>query len=71
MFRYKVFPNLFWGVGTNAPDSAQENYNQTEIMLSVALDSLPFTKVFHDTVCISYQNHKGTDHYGLLFVHHA
>ena len=41
-FRYKVFPNLFWGIGPDSEDSAQENYNQTEISLSAAfLKRLP------------------------------
>ena len=41
-FRYKVFPYLFWGIGPDTPDSAEENYNQTEISVTAAfLKSLP------------------------------
>lgn len=35
-FRYKVFPNLFWGIGPSSVDSEEENYNQTEISFSAA-----------------------------------
>jgi hypothetical protein len=41
-FRYKQFPNLFWGIGPNTPASAEEDYNQTEISLTAAfLKRLP------------------------------
>ncbi len=41
-FRYKVFPNLFWGIGPNTPKTAEENYNQTEISLEAKfIKSLP------------------------------
>lgn len=41
-FRYKVYPNFFWGIGPNTKDEAEENYNQTEISLSAAfLKRLP------------------------------
>ncbi len=40
--RYKIFPNLFWGIGPNTPASAEENYNQTEVSFSAAfLKRLP------------------------------
>lgn len=41
-FRYKIFPNLFWGIGPSTPESAEENYNQTEISVTAAfLKRLP------------------------------
>ncbi|WP_066630970.1 BamA/TamA family outer membrane protein [Labilibacter marinus] len=41
-FRYKVFPNQFWGVGPSTPDLSEENYNQTEVSLSATfVKSLP------------------------------
>ncbi len=41
-FRYKIFPNLFWGIGPDTKDSTKENYNQTEISFSAAfLKRLP------------------------------
>lgn len=41
-FRYKIFPNLFWGLGPNTPEQAEEDYNQTEISVSATfVKSLP------------------------------
>ena len=34
--RYMVFPDLFWGIGPDTQDSAEENYNQTELSFSAA-----------------------------------
>lgn len=40
--RYMVFPNLFWGIGPDTQESAEENYNQTELSFSAAfLKRLP------------------------------
>ncbi len=33
-FTYLIFPNSFWGVGPFVPDSLEENYSQTEILVS-------------------------------------
>ncbi len=35
-FRYKVFPNLFYGIGPNTKESNMEEYNQTEISVSAS-----------------------------------
>jgi len=34
---YRVYPNIFWGLGPNTPDSAEEGYNQTETTINAAL----------------------------------
>lgn len=36
-FKYQVFPNSFWGIGGDTPDSAREEYNQTETLVKAAL----------------------------------
>ena len=41
-FRYRIFPNTFWGVGSDTPDSNEEEYNMRSIELNVAfLKRLP------------------------------
>ncbi|WP_068475308.1 BamA/TamA family outer membrane protein [Saccharicrinis aurantiacus] len=41
-FRYKIFPNLFWGIGPNSSETLEEDYNQTEVSLSATfVKSLP------------------------------
>lgn len=36
-FQYKVFPNSFWGVGSDAPDEALEQYNMETFKVEAAL----------------------------------
>lgn len=41
--KYKVFPNTFWGLGSDAPEEAAELYNMTSIEIRAAfLKSLSF-----------------------------
>ena len=41
-FKYKIFPDVFWGIGPNTEELANENYNQTEISFSASfIKSLP------------------------------
>ncbi len=41
-YTYKIFPNSFWGVGNNTPDSNQEGYNMTSNELTIGfLKRLP------------------------------
>lgn len=35
--KYQIYPNVFWGIGYNTPDSNAENYNQTETAITVSL----------------------------------
>ncbi len=37
ILKYQVYPNLFWGVGRNTPDSNREQYNMKTFQLSAAL----------------------------------
>ena len=40
--KYRVYPNFFWGLGPNTPDSAEEGYNQTETTITASfLKRLP------------------------------
>ena len=36
-FLYKIFPNSFWGVGGNTPETAMERYNMETITVRAAL----------------------------------
>lgn len=36
-FRYKIFPNHFWGLGSDAADTNEEAYNQTEVTVTATL----------------------------------
>ena len=36
-FKYKVFPNSFWGIGNSTPDENLERYNMRSTMFKVAL----------------------------------
>jgi outer membrane protein assembly factor BamA len=36
-FKYKVFPNSFWGIGNNTPDENLERYNMRSVILKAAL----------------------------------
>lgn len=37
LFRYRVFPNKFWGIGNETPESSLEDYNMETIIVEVAL----------------------------------
>lgn len=42
IFKYKLFPNIFWGIGNNAPASNEEHYTMESLELSAAfLKRLP------------------------------
>ncbi len=36
-FKYKLFPNSFWGIGNNMPDSLRESYNMKTFYVHIAL----------------------------------
>ncbi len=36
-FLYRIYPNSFWGIGGNTPESAQERYNMESFTVRVAL----------------------------------
>jgi len=36
-FRYRIFPNKFWGIGNQTPDSDEEVYNMVTIIVEAAL----------------------------------
>lgn len=41
-FKYKIYPNNFWGIGNNTPESNLESYNMTSVELDVSyLKHLP------------------------------
>lgn len=41
-YKFQIFPNRFWGVGPNTPDSNEESYNMTSSELRIAfLKRLP------------------------------
>ncbi len=41
-FKYKVFPNSFWGIGNNTPEINEERYNMRTILIKAAfLKRLP------------------------------
>ena len=35
--KFQIFPNSFWGIGPETPDSLEERYNQTETLIKAAL----------------------------------
>jgi len=37
LFKYKVFPNSFWGIGNNTPEDNLERYNMRSTIFKVAL----------------------------------
>ncbi|PWJ40138.1 BamA/TamA family outer membrane protein [Sediminitomix flava] len=36
-FQFRIYPNLFWGIGGNTPESNEEDYDQTSLLLRAAL----------------------------------
>lgn len=36
-FKYKVFPNSFWGIGNSTPNDNLERYNMRSVMLKISL----------------------------------
>lgn len=59
-YKYKVYPNLFWGIGNDTPATNEETYDMTSTELRVALlkrlpPSLNFGFEF------IYQNHEVTE----------
>lgn len=51
LFRYKVFPNSFWGIGNNTPDSAKESYNMRSVQVKVDL----LERTFDETVRFGFE----------------
>lgn len=42
LFRYRIFPNSFWGIGGNTPNSNREHYNMKTVQVKAAfLKRLP------------------------------
>jgi len=37
LFRYRIFPNKFWGIGNNTPESNEEVYNMETIIVEAAI----------------------------------
>jgi hypothetical protein len=37
LFRYRLFPNRFWGIGNNTPASNEESYNMETIIFEAAI----------------------------------
>lgn len=37
LFKYKIYPNFFWGIGNNTPESNKEQYNMKTIQANGAL----------------------------------
>jgi len=37
LFRYRLFPNRFWGIGNNTPESNEETYNMETIIFEAAI----------------------------------
>lgn len=49
-FKFQIFPNIFWGIGYDTPDSNAEDYNQQVVEFDVA-----FLKRIEDIVNFGFQ----------------
>lgn len=66
-YQFKIFPNRFWGIGGDTPDSNEENYNMTSHEFSAAfLKRLPPYLNFGFEYFINDYRMTETDEGGLL-----
>ena len=73
VFRYKVFPNSFWGIGINTPDSAKESYNMRTVNIQTALmwrltnsTNLGFDVKFENNTMLEIEEGKQLDSANIL-----